>query len=542
MIRKAAGLIFFIIAVLLSGCMQPAGTGEKALESPSGPLKYVAVVDLEQETNAFSPVKTTLKDFQARDLHYGADMIAPSLEQRDQVAGFLKAIEDYGKGNITVVPIMAAKAASGGPIEKDVYNRFKNEIMTRLRSAGKLDGIYLSLHGSMGVEGLVDPEGDLLQAVRDQFGDRIPVGTSYDQHANMTEKKATLATFIVGYKTNPHRDFFNTGYTSGKIMARTLLGEIHPTMVVDKLRLLRGGGTMMDFLPPMDSIFSRMREMEKSPSVLSVSNFLVHPFLDEPELGWSTVAVTDNDPELANRLADEIADLDWSVRGYKVTQKILSPSEAVKAARDSWLERLLGTTMFCDLSDTVGTGSPGENTWILKALAEEGPDLISYVTVRDAAVVQQLWDTPLNQEVTVTVGGKLEKVYNRPYTFNGQLIFRGEGKDGSKSSGRVVVIRNRGTHLIVTEEAPNTYFPSFFTSLGLDLMKADVVVAKNLFPFRIRFLQYNRKTFNVVSAGTTNIDVFQIDYKNITRPIYPLDEVESWQWKKWENPPQNKQQ
>jgi len=537
MLKHIAGPVCLAISLLLAACIQPAGTAERVLPQPGTPQKVIAVVDLEQETNAFSPVKTTLKDFQARDLYYGDAMIAPSLEQRDQVAGFLQAVEDYGKGNIRIVPIMEAKAASGGPVEKDVYAGFKNEIMTRLRDAGKLDGIYLSLHGSMGVEGLVDPEGDLLQAIRDEFGDQIPVGTSYDQHANMTEKKATLATFIVGYKTNPHRDFFNTGYTSGKILVQTVLGEVSPTMVVNKLRLLRGGGTMMDFLAPMDRIFSRMKQMEQSPNVLCVSNFLVHPFLDEPELGWSTVAVTDNDPELANRLANEIADLDWSVRGYKVTQKILSPSEAVRAARDSWLERLLGTTMFCDLSDTVGTGSPGENTWILKALAEEGPDLVSYVTVRDAEVVQQLWDTPLNQEVTVSVGGKLEKVYNRPYTFSGQLIFRGEGRDGAKSSGRAVVIRNRGTHLIVTEEAPNTYFPSFFTSLGLDLMKADVVVAKNLFPFRIRFLQYNRKTFNVVSAGTTNIDVFQIDYKNITRPIYPLDEVDSWQWKKWENPP-----
>ena len=537
MLKNAAGLVGLAIFLLLTGCIQPASAPDKTLPEAGAPQKAIAVVDLEQETNIFSPIKTTLKDFQARDLYYGDAMIAPSMEERDQVAGFLAAVKDYGKGSIKVVPIMEAKAASGGPIETTVYSHFKDEIMTRLRAAGKLDGIYLSLHGSMGVEGLIDPEGDLLQTIRDEFGDKLPVGTSYDQHANMTEKKATLATFIVGYKTNPHRDFFNTGYTSGKILVKTVLGEVRPTMVVDKLRLLRGGGTMIDFLAPMDRIFSRMSEMERSPDVLCVSNFLVHPFLDEPELGWSTVAVTDNNSELAGKLADEIADLDWSVRGYKITQRLLSPSEAVKAAHDSWLERLLGTTMFCDLSDAVGTGSPGENTWILKALAEEGPDLISYVPVRDAEVVEQLWDVPLNQEVTVSVGGKLEKVYNRPYTFTGQLIFKGEGKEGARSSGRAVVLKNRGTHLILTEEAPVTYYPNFFTSLGLDLMKADVVVAKNLFPFRIRFLQYNRKTFNVVSAGTTNIDVFQIKYNNITRPIYPLDDVDSWQWKRWESPP-----
>ena len=290
---------------------------------------------------------------------------------------------------------------------------------------------------------------------------------------------------------------------------------------------------MMDFLPPMDSIFGRMREMEKMPGVLSVSNFLVHPFLDEPDVGWGTVAVTDNDTALAAKLADEIAGLDWSVRDFKLTQKLYSPSEAIKAARGFWIERLLGTTMFCDLSDAVGAGAPGENTWILKALVEEAPDLVSYIPVRDSQAVNQLWDVPLNQTVTLSVGGKLDKIYNRPYEFTGQVIFKGDCLEGSMSAGRAVVLKNNGVHLIVTEYAPNTYFPNFFTSLGLDLWKADIVVAKNLFPFRIRFLQYNRKTLNVVSAGTTNIDVFSIKYNNISRPIYPLDPVDSWQWEKW---------
>jgi len=140
----------------------------------------------------------------------------------------------------------------------------------------------------------------------------------------------------------------------------------------------------MDFMYPMDSIFSRMNEMEKIPGVLSVSNFMVHIWSDEPELGWATVAVTDNDKGLANKIADEVAERDWAVRFVPAEQKLYSPSEAIKGARDSWLERVFGTVMFCDLSDTVGTGSPGENTWILKALVEEGSDLVSYVPLRDS--------------------------------------------------------------------------------------------------------------------------------------------------------------
>ena len=526
-------LAIFGIVLILSGCAQPAGSTGNSATAAQIPEKTIAIASLEQETNIFSPVLTTLDDFKGRDLNYGQDVIKAGLQEKDQIAGFMGAVKDFGSGKINVVPIIHAKAVSGGPIEKAVYDRFKNEVLQGLRDIKNLDGIYLSLHGSMGVEGMNDPEGDLLQTIRSEFGDKLPIGTSYDQHANITEKKATLATFIVGYKTNPHRDFYNTGYVSGKILIKALQGEVKPVMSVRKLRLLRGGGASMDFLAPMDSIFNRMREMEKEPGVLCVSNFLVHMWLDEPEMGWSTVAITDNNKALADKLADEIADRDWAVRDYPVTQKLYSPSEAVKAAREAWIERLTGIVMFCDLSDTVGTGSPGENTWLLKVLMEEGSDMVSYVPVRDSQVVQQLANTPLGDTVTVSAGGKLDKIYNRPYQFTGQLILKGDFKDGPRSAGRAVILKNKGVHLILTELPPNTWSTNFFTSMGLDLWKADIVVSKNLFPFRYRFLQYNRKTFNVVSAGTTNIDVMQIKYTSISRPVYPLDRIDSWQWKKW---------
>ncbi len=54
---------------------------------------------------------------------------------------------------------------------------------------------------------------------------------------------------------------------------------------------------------------------------------------------------------------------------------------------------------------------------------------------------------------------------------------------GHRSSGRAVVLKNNGVHLILTEFAPNTYFPNFFTSLGLDLWKADIVVVQEPLPF-----------------------------------------------------------
>ena len=40
----------------------------------------------------------------------------------------------------------------------------------------------------------------------------------------------------------------------------------------------------------------------------------MQPWLDVAEGGWATIVVTDGDRALAERLADELADLAWSMR------------------------------------------------------------------------------------------------------------------------------------------------------------------------------------------------------------------------------------
>jgi len=493
-----------------------------AIKSVPGTLT-IAVVELAQETNSFSPVPTTREDFAARSLYYGEEIIAVSKEEDKQLAGFLDAVDEFGKGRIEVVPILKALSMSGGPLQRSLYDEFKQTIVEGLSQCERLDGIYLSLHGAMGVVGMHDPEGDLLAAIRNQFGPEIPIGVTFDLHANVTRRRAELATFIIGYKTNPHRDHFEVGYRAGKILTRTLHDEIKPVMAFNKMRLLKGGGMTIDFLSPMRKIFKRMKKMVKSSDkVLDVSNFMVHIWLDDPELGWSTVAITDNDPALARSLADEIADMNWSVRA-EAPPEGNSVAEAVAIAKNKTFLRKIGTVVFCDVSDAVGAGAPGENTWILKSLLEEGPDLTSYLFIRDAEAAREAFSHSLGDDLRLVVGGKLDTVYNHPIAFSGRLIKKTNGP-----LGKTVILLHQGIHLIVTELPSSAWSPSAFTDLGLSLWKADIVVVKNLFPFRYRYLLYNRKTVNVMTSGTTDIDVFSLKYTAIPRPIYPLDKIENW--------------
>lgn len=485
--------------------------------------RKIALAELHQETNSFSKVKTTLREFHGLNLSIGAEEMAEFEKKfKAQIYGFRKAVEKYGNDQFQIVPIYSAWAFSGGPIEFEIYDDFKQQVLTVLREDPEIEGMYFSLHGAMGVDGLRDPESDLMQAIREIKGEDFPLGVSFDLHANVTEENVRLATFINGYYTNPHRDHYKVGFKSGKILVRTLLGEVKPVMRYRKMRLLKGGGWGIDFLPPMRGIFNKMKRWEKRKEVLCVSNFWVHIWIDDPELGWSTVVVTDDNADMANRLAEELADMNWDVRDRK-HPKPKDLDEAIRIAKKARIARQLGCVIFCDVSDIVGAGAPGENSWILKGLLEKAPELVSYIPVRDAESAEIATNAGVGHVVDLMVGGKLDPEHYQPTPMKGKVVFAQETK-----WGKTAIVRHNGVHAILTELAFPAYFHEDFAECGLSLWKADVVVVKNLFPFRFRYWKFNRKTVNVITQGVTNVDVHQLQYTDIPRPIYPLDKIDDW--------------
>ncbi len=515
-VRSILAVFGLVMTAMLSSCSSSPDLKDQQDQ------KTILFAEFMHEVNSFSPVITTEVNFKADHLFYGDDVLASAVEEDKQLAGFLSAVEKSGRGRIRAIPIVHAKSMSGGPVDSLFYAKIKNLIIDEVRSRERVDGIYLSLHGAMGVQGMFDPEGDLITSLREVVGPDVPIAVTFDLHANVTQRRAENADIIVGYHTNPHRDHFKTAFHAGDLLIRTVLGEIKPVMVVNKMKLLKGGGINIDFLPPFKKIFARMKKMEKQEDVLSVSFFPVHIWIDEPELGYSTVGITDGKPDLAASLADEISEMAWAVRDVPQPQGN-SPEEAVAIAREKKIARALGTLVFCDVSDAVGTGTPGESTWILKALVEHGSEMTSYITLRDEEAAREAWNSNVGDEVTLTVGGKIDTVYNAPLTYTGIVTMKQE-----TSYGKTVIVKHNGIHLILSELPMASRKPSDFRELGLSIWKADIVVVKNLFPFRYNYLLYNRKTVNVISPGLSNTDPFALNYINIPRPIYPLDRIDSW--------------
>jgi len=91
---------------------------------------------------------------------------------------------------------------------------------------------------------------------------------------------------------------------------------------------------------------------------------------------------------------------------------------------------------------------------------------------------------------------------------------------------RQCVLRIGDVELVLTEGPPVTIRPSFFSDVGLDPWKADVLVVKNFFPFRLFFLPHSRKTIYVKTKGRTDLDAaFGLEFNE---PLHPIAEVAEW--------------
>ncbi len=494
----------------------------------------VAFGRVAQETNACSPLPTRLDDF--RRLHWleGEALLAACQPGRPEVAGFARraelsgfvaALRRHGEGRVEPVPLISAGAVPGGPLRAPTFAALRDRLLAALDAAGPVDAVMLALHGSMAAAGHPEADVELLRAVRDRVGPDVPVAATMDLHAHIHRRVLAEVDLVVGYRTNPHRDHFRTGLRAGRALLRVLLDGARPTTAWRSLPMIVGGGTTIDLLPPMAPIFRRLRALDDEPGILAASVFACQPWSRAPEPAWAPVVVADarvpGARERAEAAAEELAEALWAARTL-LPPEPLAIDAAIEGARRAAAARALGTVCLCDASDAVGAGAPGENTAVLRALLERGRDMRSYVPLRDPEAVAAAFAAGEGGRFAGAVGGRLDPETSPPLPVEGRV--RRLAPAGP--FGRAAVVELGPVALVLTEAPPMVSKPRFFRELGLPILAAGVVVVKTLFPFRLYFAAYNRKTIYARTRGAT--DLRAALSRPADGPVWPRDPVEDW--------------
>jgi microcystin degradation protein MlrC len=514
--------------------------------SPKARPLRIAFGRINQETNALSPVTTTLDDFKATHFFDVADELLRICERGHQevdgmfknaeLSGFVQRLARRASRDgivVTAVPLLSAWAVPSGPLSRACFDALVDGLCEKLAAAmarGGVDAVYLSLHGAMNVVDLPlpygeGPESEIVRRVREVTGDAMPVAVSLDLHGNVTRALVERSTFVQAYQTNPHRDHVAVGARCADVLVDTVLGRVRPVMRWRSLPVILGGGNTIDFLRPLRPIFQRMKALQKDPRVLGASVLTVHPWNNHKELGWATLVATDANRDegaaFADDAADDLARRCWDVR-HQLPPAFSTAAQAVERARRRTFLRKTGVVVLSDASDVVSAGAPGENTAVLRALID-APDLVSYATIRDPALVDDHWkNRNVGDVVDVVLGGKLDPARGQPLHVSARVL----DKRSAHGMGRMVVLQVASLKLVVVEGPALAVRPLYYKNAGLDPWKADVVVVKNFFPFLLFFAPLMRDVVFIKSGGVTDFDAaFALQFNG---PVHPRDKVDDW--------------
>lgn len=482
----------------------------------------IALAEIAQETDSFSPMVADLSDFEANGLYFGDDILRrmPSV---GPIGGFLE-IAAAQPGNVDLRPIIRAWGGAGGTITAATLDFLVGRLVVDLKQALPLDGVFLSLHGAAAAEQTDDVEGFVLSAVRDIVGDDIPLVVALDHHANITQRMVKHADVLVGHETQPH-DPPATGRKAARILFRMLCEEIDPVVAWRKIPMITPQDQFLTSAGPMKQWFDLARRLEQRSGVLDISPYPMQPWLDAAEGGWSVVVHTDGDPELARLLAKEMADEAWSLREQFWIHERVAPAEAVRRAA----EAESGLVILSDTGDSVYGGAPGDNTCLLRALLDQQVSHMALVPMIDAEALQAATTAGVGARLTVRLGGKVDQTFCTPVTVTGEVTAVSQGftvdlHDRGVCDLRQTALLKIGAVYVVllNHRSFAVNHPVLYSHLGIDMADARMVVVKTASNFQF-FSRWRKELIRVDTPGTTQSDLAAFRWTRIPRPIYPLD-------------------
>ena len=478
----------------------------------------IGVASLVQETNTFSPRPTVWEDY---TVLVGAEAVSSLKRSNTEFAGAFSALRRMGA---EPVPVLAAWALPSGKVTDEAFARLGDLLDGCLQKAGRLEGLVLSLHGSMVTESIFDADAALIELARRRIGEAT-LGVCLDLHANVTARMVELSDVMVGYHTEPHTDMASTGKRIARLVTAVAYGEIAPSMVLAKRPLLIPAEAMRTDVGPMSEV-RRMAYSRAAPHVLDVSLFPVQPWLDVPELGLGVLVVADADPSGAGELAEELADEIWMRRERMTTPRLMTPDMAFSAARKSGTKPFL----MAHTSDCPTAGATGDDPVMVSEAAIHGPDLVVMHTVLDPVAVESCAPA-VGERVRIPIGAGFNPAANRVIVDgvirrSGAGSYRLAGRSFTRreaSMGEWVVLESGFHQLLITSKPAITADPATWHHAGLDPEQADVLVVRSCSDYRANFPSSAPEAVTLDLPGSSAPRLEGLRFEHAPRPLYPLD-------------------
>jgi microcystin degradation protein MlrC len=471
--------------------------------------KKIVIGSLRQETNSFSPVITYEKDFL---VCRGRDVL-----QQTPVS---RILEEAG---FEVVPTLWAYAIPSGKVDKKAYCRFKEIIMNAIPKDGSVAGVWLYLHGAMNVTEIGSGEGPLVEEVRRLVGPKVPIAVALDFHANNTEQLVKNANIICGYRTAPHTDEEETQERAARLLLRCILENVLPECVMVCPPLLFPGEMITTEVDPCKSLIAELKKAEEKQGVWTASLFGGMPWCDAPNAGASVVVCGPKGCKEPTDEAKRIADLFWKEREkFGFEEKAMSPEDAILWAQ----EREAYPIFISDSGDNVTGGAPGDSAYLLSLLMKHECKNVLVAGIVDRPAVEAFYLSAEGEEKKVKIGKSIDSKSTETEV-TGKLKQKGFIERGGSKDIRFALIAVGGIDIILTDERCSFTTQKNIEETGAKIPDYHAIVVKlgYLFPDLRRIA---KDSVMALTPGNCGLRIEDFDFKNIRRPMYPVDKNFDW--------------
>ncbi|MEH8019173.1 M81 family metallopeptidase [Rheinheimera muenzenbergensis] len=478
----------------------------------------IFTASLATETNTFSPMYTDLDSFyQCFYAPPGQHPATPTLCSAPLIAcRELSAVDS----SIEVIEGSCAWAEPGGLLNRQSYEYLRDEILTQLRAALPVQAVVLGLHGAMVAQGYDDCEGDLLHKVRQIAGDKVVIAATLDPHSHLTRQRLNSADLLIAFKEFPHLDFMQRARELVALSVATVRGQYQPVMRSFDCR-------MIDVLPtsrePMRSFVDKLSLLEGQDDILSIS--VIHGFMagDVAEMGTQLLVISNNQPQRAAQLAEQLGMELFSFRG-----KTLPAFATIGSALDD-AAMISGPVVLADVWDNPGGGVAGDGTLILAEIIRRGISKVAVGTIWDPMAVKLCFAAGEGASIMLRFGGKSCATAGEP--LDAQVTVQRLQRNavqyfaGSEvPMGDCAVISFAGIEVILNSNRCQSFDPSLFTALQLEPQQYQLLLVKSTNHFYQGFAPLAAKIIYVDAGAPYPSDPVRNAYRKLSRPLWPIVE------------------
>ncbi|MCW3836222.1 M81 family metallopeptidase [Sphingomonas canadensis] len=493
-------------------------------------MPRLAVAMLSHEGNSFSPVPTTLADFQAAVWCAGPEArlrFAGTESEMGGVLAFLAARPDWDAEFLRV-----AQATPGGPLAPGVFDAIRAEIVEGL-AGGRFDAVYLALHGAMMVEGRDLADLELIARVREAIGPEVPLGVSFDLHANLDPSIAWLVDFASAYKTHPHVDQRDTALRVLDALDRTLVGAIRPVGAIAKAGAILPSINMRTDAGPMAEIEAIAASLVTGP-VLEAVPFGGFSYADTAAAGAAAMVFADRDRDAAVRAAGHLRDA-IDARRDAFFEPLPGPAEAVARAL-AVIARGEGPVAVVDAGDNPLSGGIADTPGLLRALIDAAPPVPSLmIYFCDPELVGWAEAAGAGGRLEGTLGARLSDRFGAAVPFAATVVALAPGAFAARPPlicgpgidfGRLALIRldgaGGGIHVVLATRAASPHDPGLLTALGIGQADFPLVGIKAKNHFRAAYAGRFGAILACDAPGPAALDIAAFPFERAPGHLYPL--------------------